>query len=65
MIHSLPVELELCFRNTAQKGDYIAKHNHQYLELVYYSAGRGRSAINNRKYQIHRGTTLYQRERGL
>jgi AraC-like DNA-binding protein len=56
MIHSFPVDLELYFRKTAYKGDYIAKHNHKFLELVYYSAGIGRSAINNRKYRIHRGT---------
>jgi AraC-like DNA-binding protein len=56
MIHSFPVDLELYFKKTAHKGDYIAKHNHPFLELVYYSAGIGRSAINNRKYKIHRGT---------
>jgi AraC-like DNA-binding protein len=56
MIQFFSVNLELYFEKTAHKGDYIAKHNHKFLELVYYSGGIGRSAINNHRYQIHRGT---------
>jgi AraC-like DNA-binding protein len=56
MVHSFSVDLEFYFRKTAHKGDYIPRHGHPYLELVYYSAGIGRSSINNRRYKIHRGT---------
>lgn len=50
------VELEGYFTKLCHKGDDVARHSHEFLELVYYSAGFGSSAIQNHEYSIHRGT---------
>jgi len=50
------VDLESYFTILGHKGDYVYRHTHEYLELVYYRGGYGRSTIRNRRYQLHRGS---------
>ena len=47
--------LETYFKVYAHKGHFIEMHKHDFLELVYYSEGIGRTKIDRKVYNISSG----------